>query len=118
MSFSWPKAAIVGIVAGFLSGLLGIGGGVIVVPGLVLVVGLDQHRAAAASVATIVLTASAALLAFGVEGSVDWVTALIVFAGAATGAWAGAHYMHRIPEYVLAGVFTLVLAVSSVRMFI
>ncbi|MCL1588523.1 MAG: TSUP family transporter [Actinomycetia bacterium] len=118
MSFSWPKAAIVGIVAGFLSGLLGIGGGVIVVPGLVLLVGLNQHKAAATSVATIVFTASAALLAFATDGAVDWSTALIVFAGAATGAWAGAHYMHKIPEYALAGVFTLVLATSSIRMFL
>ena len=117
MSFSWPKAAIVGVVAGFLSGLLGIGGGVIVVPGLVLLVGLDQYSAAATSVATIVLTASAALLAFGTGGSVNWLFAGIVFAGAAAGAWAGARYMHKIPEYVLAGVFTLVLAVSAVRMF-
>jgi uncharacterized membrane protein YfcA len=118
MSFSWPKAAIVGIVAGFLSGLLGIGGGVIVVPGLVLLVGLNQHTAAATSVATIIITASAGLLAFSAGGSVEWNIALIVFAGAAVGAWAGAHYMDRIPEYVLAGVFTLVLAVSSVRMFL
>jgi uncharacterized membrane protein YfcA len=118
MSFSWPKAAVVGIVAGFLSGLLGIGGGVIVVPGLVLLVGLSQHKAAATSVATIVFTASAALLAFATDGAVHWPTALIVFAGAAIGAWSGAHYMHKIPEYVLAGVFTLVLAVSSIRMFI
>ncbi len=117
MSFSWPKAAIVGIVAGFLSGLLGIGGGVIVVPGLVLLVGLDQHSAAATSVATIVLTASAGLLAFGSGGAVDWATALVVFTGAATGAWAGAHYMNRIPEHVLAGIFTIVLGVSAVRMF-
>ena len=117
MSFSWPKAAIVGIVAGFLSGLLGIGGGVIVVPGLVLLVGLDQRSAAATSVATIVLTASAGLLAFGTGDNVNWIYAGIVFAGAATGAWAGAHYMHKIPEHVLAGVFTLVLAISSVRMF-
>ena len=107
-----------GIVAGFLSGLLGIGGGVIVVPGLVLLVGLDQHSAAATSVATIVLTASAALLAFGTDSSVAWSTAMVVFAGAAAGAWAGAHYMSRIPEHMLAGVFSLVLAVASVRMFL
>ena len=117
MSFSWAKAAIVGIVAGFLSGLLGIGGGVIVVPGLVLLVGLNQHAAAATSVATIVLSASAALFAFGTDGAVDWATAMIVFTGAAAGAWAGAHYMSRIPEHVLAGVFTVVLAVASIRMF-
>lgn len=117
MSFSWPKAAIVGIVAGFLSGLLGIGGGVIVVPGLVLFVGIGQHSAAATSVATIVFTASAALFAFGTDGSVDWRTAAIVFVGAAVGAWAGAHYMSRIPEHMLAGVFTLVLSIAAVRMF-
>jgi uncharacterized membrane protein YfcA len=43
---------------------------------------------------------------------------MVVFAGSAVGAWTGAHYMHKIPEYALAGVFTLVLAISSVRMFL
>jgi uncharacterized membrane protein YfcA len=57
-------------------------------------------------------------VAFATDGYVHWPTALIVFAGAAMGAWAGAHYMHKIPEYMLAGVFTLVLAISSVRMFL
>ena len=118
MSFSWPKAAIVGIVAGFLAGLLGIGGGVIVVPGLVLLVGLSQHQASGTAVAELIFSASAALLAFALAGHVDWTTAMIVFAGSAVGAWTGAHYMHKIPEYALAGVFTLVLAVSSVRMFL
>ncbi len=117
MTFSWPRAAAVGIVAGFLSGLLGIGGGVIVVPGLVLLVGLDQYSAAATSVATIVFSASAALVAFGVGASVGWTTALIVFGGAAVGSWAGARYMHKVPEHVLAGVFALVLAVAAIRMW-
>jgi uncharacterized protein len=117
MGFSWSKAAAVGIVAGFLSGLLGIGGGVIVVPGLVLLVGLDQYSAAATSVATIVLSASAALVVLGTGDSVSWTTALIVFAGAATGSWAGAKYMHKIPEHVLTSVFALVLGIAAVRMW-
>lgn len=117
MGFSWLKAAAVGIVAGFLSGLLGIGGGVIVVPGLVLLVGLDQYSAAATSVATIVLSASAALVVLGTGDSVGWTTALIVFAGAAAGSWAGAKYMDKIPEYVLTGVFAFVMAVAAVRMW-
>ncbi len=117
MGFSWLKAAVVGIVAGFLSGLLGIGGGVIVVPGLILLVGLDQYTAAATSVATIVFSASAALVAFGISASVGWSTALIVFAGAAAGSWAGARYMHKVPEHVLAGVFAAVLAIAAIRMW-
>ena len=60
MASVWPRALAIGVVAGFASGLLGIGGGVIVVPGLVLLLQMDQYRAAATSVATIVVSASAA----------------------------------------------------------
>ncbi len=116
MGFSWQKAALVGLIAGFLSGLLGIGGGVVVVPGLVLLVGLNQYSAAATSVAAIVLTAAAGLVGFGIAGDVDWGIAAIVFAGSATGAWVGAKYIDRVPEQVLAGVFTLMLAASALRM--
>ncbi len=117
VEFPWYKAALVGAVAGFTSGLLGIGGGVIVVPGLVLLVGLNQYSAAATSVATIVGSSAAALYAFSSEGSVDWSTAAIVFAGAAVGAWIGARWMDRVPEHWLAGVFALVLATAAVRMW-
>lgn len=113
----WPKALAVGIVAGFASGLLGIGGGVIVVPGLILLLGLDQYNAAGTSVATIVVSASAALIAFGTNGSVDWATAAIIFIGSATGAWLGAQYLHRVPEHLLAGVFSVVLVISAIRMW-
>jgi uncharacterized membrane protein YfcA len=117
VEFPWYKAALVGAVAGFMSGLLGIGGGVIVVPGLVLLVGLNQYSAAATSVATIVGSSAAALFAFSSNGSVDWSTAAIVFAGAAVGAWFGARWMDKIPEHWLAGTFALVLATAAVRMW-
>jgi uncharacterized membrane protein YfcA len=117
VDFPWYKAALVGSVAGFLSGLLGIGGGVIVVPGLVLLVGLNQYSAAATSVATIVGSSAAALFAFSSNGSVDWSTAAIVLTGAAVGAWAGARWMDKVPEHVLAGTFALVLATAAVRMW-
>ncbi|GMQ94028.1 MAG: hypothetical protein BMS9Abin12_1510 [Acidimicrobiia bacterium] len=117
MESPWLKAALVGVVAGFLSGLLGIGGGVIVVPGLVLLVGLNQYSAAATSVATIVASSAAALTAFSGNGSVDWSTAAVVFAGAAVGAWAGARWMDKVPEHWLAGTFASVLAIAAIRMW-
>lgn len=118
MGSAWLKALAVGVVAGFASGLLGIGGGVIVVPGLVLLVGLDQYKASATSAATIVLSASAGLIAFATNGSVDWITAGIIFVGSATGAWVGAHYLERVPEPLLAGVFSVVMMISAVRMWL
>lgn len=108
---------MIGATAGFLSGLLGIGGGVIVVPGLVLLIGLSQHSAAATSVATIVATSAAGLYAFSGNGTVSWSTAGVVFLGAAVGAYLGARLIDRIPEHWLAGVMAAVMAIASIRMW-
>ncbi|MGI9666517.1 MAG: TSUP family transporter [Acidimicrobiia bacterium] len=113
----WVKAPLIGLVSGFVAGLLGIGGGVIKVPGLVLVLGMSQYIAAGTSAATNVLSAATAVAAFGARGSVDWTTAGIVFIGAAAGALIGAHYIDRIPEHLLAGTFSLVMIIAAVRMF-
>lgn len=110
--------AVIGAVAGFLSGLLGIGGGVIIVPTLVLWLRLDQKRSAAASVATIAATATAALITFGVGDAVDWGAAAIVFIGSATGAVVGSRYLERIPEWTLAATFSVVMAMAAVRMLL
>ncbi len=117
MEFPWYKAAFVGVVAGFVSGLLGIGGGVIVVPGLVLFVGLNQYSGAATSVATIVGSSAAALYAFSGNGNVSWTTAGIIFVGAAIGAWAGARWMDKVPEHWLAATFASIMALAAVRMW-
>lgn len=118
MQVHWAKALTIGAVAGFLSGLLGIGGGVILVPAFVLWLRIDQFHATATSVATIALTAGAALVTFGIGGSVDWPVAAVVFVGSATGAWLGARLLHKIPEWILAAAFTLVITVAAVRMFL
>ncbi|MFO7700314.1 MAG: sulfite exporter TauE/SafE family protein [Acidimicrobiia bacterium] len=112
----WLKAILLGIVAGFASGLLGIGGGVIVVPGLVLILAMDQYGATATSSATIVMSAAAALFAFGTKGSVDWSSAVVILGGSGIGAWVGAHYLERVPEHLLAGIFSVVMIISSIRM--
>ena len=115
---SWlTKSSLLGVAAGYLSGLLGIGGGVLKVPGFVLLLNFDHYRAAATSVATIVLSAAAALYAFSGEGSVQWNSAGLIFIGAAAGAWLGARYMDRVPEHILAGTFAVVMAVAAVRMW-
>jgi hypothetical protein len=122
MESNWLFAVLIGIVAGFVSGLFGIGGGVVIVPAFVLILKLDQYRAAATSVATIVLTAAAALGTFVVtatgDDQINWTAAIVVFSGSAVGAVVGARYLERIPEYVLTGAFALVMAIGAVRMIL
>lgn len=117
MNFPWARALVVGAASGFLAGLLGIGGGVLKVPGLVLLVGMTQYIAAGTSTATNIASAAAAVIAFSANGSVDYLTALIVFAGASVGAWMGSHHLHRVPEHILAGVFSIVMVIAAVRMW-
>jgi uncharacterized membrane protein YfcA len=122
MESNWVLAVLIGVIAGFLSGLFGIGGGVVIVPAFVLLLKIDQYRAAATSVATIVVTASAGLITFQATAAgdtqINWPAAVVVFAGSAVGAMVGARYLERIPEYVLTAVFAFVMAVGAVRMML
>lgn len=98
--------------------MFGVGGGIIVVPALVLVFGLSQFQAAGTSSATIVAAAAAGLVAFAVDDQVDWTAALLVFVGSGTGAWLGARSMTRIPERALTTAFAVILAIAGVRMWL
>lgn len=111
------KTLGIGLIAGAFGGMFGVGGGLIVVPALVLFLAFDQYRAAGTSIVTIVASSSAALAAFAVDGEVDWLAALIIFAGAGIGAWVGSRYIERIPQHVLTGLFAVFVAISAVRMW-
>jgi uncharacterized protein len=110
------KVALLGIAAGLVSGLFGVGGGVVIVPGLVLWIGIDMYRAGSTSVATIVASSAAAVIAFAVSGEVDWAAAAAIFLGAGTGAYVGARYMTRIPAHWLRHAFVGVLLLAALRL--
>jgi uncharacterized protein len=91
-------AGAIGALAGGLSGLFGVGGGILIVPGLVLVLGMPQRRAHATSLAAIVPIAVAGAAGYALEGAVDWGAAGLLIAGGAAGAVLGTHALRRIPE--------------------
>ncbi len=112
-----PAPAIaLGVIAGTVGGLFGVGGGVIVVPGLVLLLGFDQRRASGTSVATIVVSATAALIPFARDSAVSWGPALLVTIGATVGAALGARLLHRIPAAVLTRAFAVLMLIAAVRL--
>ncbi len=118
MPVSPLQAVLLGVVAGALGGLLGIGGGIIVVPGLVLWLKFGQHQASGTSVATIIASAGAALASFTIEGAVDWRAAAFITVGAVVGAALGARMLHRIPAAVLSRSFSILLILAALRMAI
>lgn len=108
---------LVGTVAGFLSGVFGIGGGILIVPGLIHVAGMDARRAHGTSLAAVLPISVASLIAYSRGGNVDWAVAAWLAVGAMTGAWIGTALLAVISKRRLAIVFSILLVVAGVRLF-
>lgn len=108
----------VGLAAGLLSGLFGVGGGTVIVPLLVLFLHFDQRLAAGTSLAAIVPTATVGVISYAVHGSVAWVPAIILAVGAVIGAQIGTWLLAKISQTVLRWGFVAFLVVVIVALFL
>jgi uncharacterized protein len=108
----------IGVVAGVFSAVFGVGGGIVIVPLLLLLCGLDQRAAAATSLVAIGLTALAGTIAYAARGEVKPGAALIVGIPAAFGAVIGATVQQRLANRTLAFAFAALLVVVAVRLLI
>ena len=108
---------LVGVIAGILSGAFGIGGGVIMVPLLVLWFGLTQHQAQGTALA--VMLAPVFILAvtrYYTAGNVKVQMALFIACGFVVGALLGAHWIQGIPDAALKRAFGVFLILIGVKM--
>ena len=108
----------IGLVAGLLSGLFGVGGGTVIVPLLVLALGFDQRLAAGTSLAAIVPTATVGVVSYALHDSVAWIPALLLAAGAVVGAQVGTWLLPRLSLTILRWAFVGFLALVIVSLFI
>jgi uncharacterized protein len=107
----------IGSAGGLLAGLFGVGGGIVMVPLLVIVCGFSQHRAHAMSLTGIVPIAAVGAIEFALQGQVDAGIAGLLAAGSLVGAQLGARILDRTPEARLRiafGILVLGVAVSLV----
>jgi uncharacterized protein len=109
------KVLITATVVGLLTGFLGVGGGFLVVPALVVGLGMPIGYAAGTSLVVITLTSAAALVVrAGVGVAPDWTPVLVLTAAAALGGVVGAKLADRADISMLSVAFTvLVLAVAT-----
>ena len=113
----WIGIAVIGLLGGLVSGLFGVGGGLIFVPLLVLFLNLNLHLAIGTSLAAIVPTALVGAIRHFSERSVDLKMALALALCAMIGAWLGAGISLRLDLVLLRKLFALFLFVLALRLF-
>ena len=112
------RFAAIGGAGGLLSGLLGVGGGVVMVPLLVLRAGYRQREAHAMSLGAIIPISLASVITYGAAGKVHYGEAVALAVGAVAGARVGAGALARIDERQLKLVFGVFLAAVGVLMLV
>jgi uncharacterized protein len=110
---------LLGIVAGVLSGLVGIGGGIIIVPALVFLFGMSQHHAQGTTLALLVPPIGIlAAWTYYKAGYVDIRVAVLVAIGFVAGSFLGARIATNISETALERVFGVALVLIGVKMIL
>ncbi|GAA1637638.1 sulfite exporter TauE/SafE family protein [Microbacterium flavum] len=108
----------IGLAAGLLSGLFGVGGGTVIVPMLVLLLAFGQKFASGTSLAAIVPTAAVGVISYAVHDSVAWIPGVILALGAVVGAQIGTWLLQKLPVAVIRWGFIAFLAIVVVMLFI
>ena len=110
------RLVLIGLAAGFFSALFGVGGGVVIVPLLVLMCRWEMRSATATSLAAIGITATSGVIIYVVHGEVRPLYALLLGVPAAAGAAAGTTLQQRLPVRTLSLLFAALLVVIAIRM--
>jgi uncharacterized protein len=108
---------VLGIIAGLLSGLIGIGGGVIIVPALLFIFGFSQHQAQGTTLALLVPPIGIlAAWTYYKQGYVDFNAALFICIGFLVGSFMGAKMATNISNIILERIFGVALLLISLKM--
>jgi uncharacterized membrane protein YfcA len=116
---TWVLVAMIGLVAGVVSGLFGVGGAIVIIPGLVLVAKLSQHTANGTSLAALLLPVG--LLGaweYYRRGQVNVPYAAIIAAGLFVGALLGAKLAGSLSDVALRRAFGVFLMIVAVRLLV
>lgn len=112
------RLAVIGILAGAFSGLFGVGGGIVMVPLLLLWLGYGEREATATSLCAIVAIAALAAAVQATYGNVDLGDALLLAVPAVIGVAAGVALQQRMPERAVSLLFALLLVAVSVELIV
>jgi uncharacterized membrane protein YfcA len=109
----------IGIVSGFISGMMGVGGAVVIVPALVMIFGLTQHQAQGTSLAVLLFPIGIfAVYNYYKGGYINFKFALVIIVAFVIGSYFGSLLSIKIPERELRKFFGVFLFLVGIKMFL
>lgn len=110
---------LTGLAAGFLGGMVGIGGGVIIVPALVLLLGLSQHNAQGISLAMMLFPVGIlGVINYYKQGYVDFKYAGLIAIGFLAGSYLGSKFSLSLPQDLVKKIFAIIMIILAIRMLL
>ena len=109
---------VLGFGAGILTGIMGVGGGVVMVPMMVLLLGVSQHLAQGISMLVIIPTVMVAILKLRNSNLFEYRTALLLAAGSIVGSLLSSNMVQLIDGVILKRIFGVLVVYSSIRMIL
>lgn len=110
---------LIGLAAGFLGGMVGIGGGVLIVPALVLIMGLSQHHAQGTSLAMMLFPVGLfAVINYYKKGYVDFKYAGLLAIGFVLGSYLGSKFSLGLNEVIVKRIFAVVMIILAIKLLV
>ena len=110
------KLVLIGIIAGFVNGLFGAGGGILIVLILTLFIKTEKKKAHATAVMAVLAYSASSILIYGLKGNVDIKSAVVAGIAGAIGGAIGANLLKKIPGKYVGKAFGILMLVSSWRL--
>jgi uncharacterized membrane protein YfcA len=108
---------LIGLAAGFLGGMVGIGGGVLIVPALVLLLGLSQHQSQGISLAMMIFPVGIlGVINYYKKGYVDFRYAGLLAVGFFVGSYIGSKFSLSLPQELVKKIFAVVMILLAIKL--
>lgn len=110
------KTLFIGLAAGIVSGLIGIGGAIVMVPGMTLFLGLSQYMASATSLAVVIPGALVSTAVYNSFGQLDLSLTILFAVGGVVGSFFGSSLMPHVRPIVLKRIWAITALLMAIKM--
>lgn len=112
------KLIFIGLFTGFINGLFGSGGGLLIVPSLIYVLNVERHKAHATAISIILPLSIISTYIYTKNNLIDFNIVILISIGAMIGGFLGARLLNKISTKILRKAFSLLIIYISIRLII